>query len=86
MGRLFTFGCSFTSYIWPTWADFVALNFDTHQNWANAGAGNYFISSRLYECNSVNKLTKDDTVLVMFSQYFTLTISNIFYILWRYTL
>jgi hypothetical protein len=70
MGRLFTFGCSFTSYIWPTWADFVALNFDTHQNWANAGAGNYFISSRLYECNSVNKLTKDDTVLVMFSQYF----------------
>ena len=70
MGRLFTFGCSFTSYIWPTWADFVGLNFNEYQNWANAGAGNYFIASRIYECDSVNKFTEDDTVLVMFSQYF----------------
>ena len=70
MGRLFTFGCSFTSYIWPTWADFVGLNFNEYQNWGNAGAGNYFISSRIYECDAVNKFTKDDTVLVMFSQYF----------------
>lgn len=70
MSRLFTFGCSFTSYVWPTWADFVALNFKEHQNWANAGAGNYFISSRIYECDVVNRLTADDTVLVMFTQYF----------------
>ena len=70
MGRLFTFGCSFTSYIWPTWADFVGLNFNEYQNWANAGAGNYFIASRIYECDSVNKFTEDDTILVMFSQYF----------------
>ena len=70
MARLFTFGCSFTSYIWPTWADFVGLNFNEYQNWANAGAGNYFIASRIYECDSVNKFTEDDTILVMFSQYF----------------
>lgn len=70
MGRLFTFGCSFTSYVWPTWADFVALNFNEHQNWANAGAGNYYIASRLFECDSMNNFTQNDTILVMFSQFF----------------
>jgi len=23
MGRIFTFGCSFTEYSWPTWADMI---------------------------------------------------------------
>lgn len=67
MRRLFTFGCSFTRYIWPTWADIVGQSFEYYENWGHCGAGNYIISSRVAECDIVNKLTKDDVVLVMFT-------------------
>ncbi len=66
-GRLFTFGCSFTNYKWQTWADIIGTQFEEFQNWGRSGAGNYYISSNLYECHSVNKITKDDVVLIMFS-------------------
>ena len=65
--RLFTFGCSFTNYKWQTWADIIGTQFEEFQNWGNSGAGNFFISSSLYECHSINKITKDDVVLIMFS-------------------
>jgi len=67
MGRLFTFGCSFTNYYWQTWADIIGNQFVRYENWGKAGAGNYYITSRLYECNSVNKIECDDVVLIMFS-------------------
>lgn len=66
-GRLFTFGCSFTNYYWPTWADFIGLKFKHYENWGKPGAGNYYIASMVHECNHINKLTKDDTVIVMFT-------------------
>ena len=66
-GRLFTFGCSFTNYKWQTWADIIGTQFEEFQNWGKPGAGNFFISSGLYECHSMNKITKDDVVLIMFS-------------------
>jgi len=69
MRRLFTFGCSFTKYIHPTWADFIGTQFDTHQNWGKSGAGNFFIYSQLLECNQLNNINKDDTVLIMLSGY-----------------
>ena len=69
MGRLFTFGCSFTKYIYPTWADFIGTQFDIHQNWGKSGAGNFFIYSQLLECNQLNNINKDDTVLIMLSSY-----------------
>ena len=67
MGRLFTFGCSYTNYHWQTWADIVGTQFDTFQNWGRAGAGNFFISSSVYECHSINKINQNDVVLIMFS-------------------
>lgn len=69
MGRLYTFGCSFTHYVWPTWADFVGTQFDHYENWGMAGAGNFYITSKVVECNQMNKLTKDDTVLIMLSSF-----------------
>lgn len=66
-GRLFTFGCSFTNYFWPTWADFIGGTFSHYENWGRGGAGNYYITSMVYECNEINKFTSDDTVIVMFS-------------------
>jgi hypothetical protein len=65
--RLFTFGCSFTNYKWQTWADIIGSQFEEFQNWGKSGAGNFFISSSLYECHSIYNITKDDVVLIMFS-------------------
>ena len=67
MRRMFSFGCSFTSYGWPTWADIVGQSFDYYENCGASGTGNYLISSRIVECDAVHKLTKDDVVLVMFT-------------------
>lgn len=67
MSRLFTFGCSFTNYFWPTWADILARQHDQHQNWARSGAGNHFVFNSLVECHKRNKITQDDTVGIMWS-------------------
>lgn len=65
--RLFTFGCSFTRYKWPTWADALAPQFDQHHNWAQGGAGNSFILWSVAECDARNTITADDTVIIMWS-------------------
>ena len=65
--RLFTFGCSYTGYYWPTWADIIGTQFKEHHNHGKAGCGNYFALSQLNEVNETYNLTKDDTVLVMIS-------------------
>lgn len=69
MARLFTFGCSFTSYKWPTWADILSKskNYDFFQNCARPGGGNHFIFYRLIECIERNKITKNDTIVIMWS-------------------
>lgn len=67
MKRMFAFGCSFTGYGWPTWADIVGQSFDYYENWGSSGSGNYLISSRIVECDAVHKITKGDVVLVMFT-------------------
>ena len=65
--RLFTFGCSFTNFFWPTWADILGREFDVFENWGENGAGNCFMLHSLTECNRRNQLTADDTVIVMWS-------------------
>lgn len=67
MRRLFTFGCSYTSYQWPTWADFVGSTFEYYENWGRPGSGNTAIASKLYECHYINKINKNDTILIMLS-------------------
>lgn len=65
--RLFTFGCSHTNYIWPTWANYIGHFYKEHHNYGKAGCGNYFALSHLYEANEKYNITKDDTVLIMLS-------------------
>lgn len=69
MKRLFTFGCSFTRYAWPSWADFLGLEFDYFENWGQHGIGNVAIANRVAESYSKNKFTKDDTVVVQWSSH-----------------
>jgi hypothetical protein len=70
MSRLFTFGCSFTEYHWPTWANILGQEFDHFENWGLSGGGNQFIFNSINECLLRNKLNSDDTVVVMWSSIF----------------
>jgi hypothetical protein len=65
--RLFTFGCSFTRYYWPTWADMLGREYDEFENWGNGGIGNRAILERLTECVINNKITSNDTIVVQWS-------------------
>lgn len=67
MRRLFTFGCSFTNYHWPTWADILGQQFDVYENWGLSGAGNQFIFNSLIECDLRNHISHNDTVAIMWS-------------------
>ncbi len=65
--RLFTFGCSFTNFFWPTWADILGREFKVFENWGANGAGNCFQLYSLMECHKHNQITKNDTVIIMWS-------------------
>jgi hypothetical protein len=67
MERLFTFGCSFTNYKWPTWADILGRGYTDFQNWGRGGGGNSFIFNSLIECHVRNTIAKDDTVCIMWT-------------------
>ena len=67
MTRLYTFGCSFTNYNWPTWADILGRSYDYYENWGMPGAGNFFIYNSIIECILTNKLTSSDQVIVMWT-------------------
>ena len=67
MRRLFTFGCSFTQYFWPTWADILGKEFDYFENWGKLGGGNQFMFNSLMECSLRNNLTSSDTVIIMWT-------------------
>jgi|SRR6056300_583723 hypothetical protein len=69
MSRLYTFGCSFTSYAWPTWADFFGLEFDEFENWGIPGIGNVAIANRVAECCLKNNINENDTVVVQWSSH-----------------
>jgi len=64
---LHTFGCSFTSYIWSTWADILGQQFESFRNYGLVGAGNTYIFNRVMQSIAQEKIKKDDTVIVMWS-------------------
>ena len=66
-GRLFTFGCSITKYLYPTWADIIGASWDYYENWGKPSFGNEFIFNSIIECNVRNKFTSNDTILIMWS-------------------
>jgi len=70
--RLFVFGCSFTSYIWPTWADILYRDIGCHEyyNFGRCGAGNLMLSCRIIEANKKFNFNRRDLVVVLWSTYF----------------
>ena len=69
MRRLFTVGCSFTHFVWPTWADIMGSTYDEYYNWGLSGLGNRAICERLAEITLTQNLTKDDTVVVQWTDF-----------------
>lgn len=65
--RFFAFGCSYTNYRWPTWADIIGRDIPLYENWGFPGAGNYFIFNSVVEAHSRYKFTKDDLVIIMWT-------------------
>ena len=67
--RFFAFGCSFTQYYWPTWADIIAHNgnYTDYINWGAPGGGNTFIQSSLSECSIKHNINADDLVIIHWS-------------------
>lgn len=68
--RIFTFGCSFSSYCWPTWADIIAIQTKIPvYNGAIAGLGNVGILHRILEYDLKFNFTDDDLILVMWTSW-----------------
>jgi hypothetical protein len=65
--RFFAFGCSFTKYKWPTWADVLGSHIPVYENWAEHASGNQFIFNSIIECNRRNKFSKDDLIGIMWT-------------------
>jgi hypothetical protein len=65
--RFFAFGCSFTKYKWPTWADIIGAEFKQYLNYGEAGGGNHYIFNSFIECFKLHKINKDDVVGICWS-------------------
>ena len=66
--KLITFGCSFTDYSWPTWADIIAFDLDCeYENWAIGGGGNQQIARRILYRDQLLGWQPDDMVMVQWS-------------------
>lgn len=69
--RFFAFGCSFTSFYWPTWADIIGNEFSEEQ-YFNSGlcaTGNEFAFHRLTEIHARYKITERDLVVICWTNF-----------------
>jgi hypothetical protein len=69
MKRLLAFGCSFTNYRWSTWADCLAPEFDSFENWGQVGGGNHYIFNSVMEADQRQRFGVNDTVIVCWSTF-----------------
>jgi hypothetical protein len=62
---IYTLGASFTKWYWPTWSDWLNVYNGSVINWAFPGYGNQHIHWILLD--KYKKITKDDTVIIMWA-------------------
>jgi len=63
--RCFAFGCSFTNFhFWPTWADFIGINYEKFYNFASAGQSNKTIHNRFIEVDNLFNFCNTDLVII----------------------
>lgn len=64
--RIFTFGCSFTNWVWPTWANILLYQNDGI-NFGYGGAGLEHTLHSIIECDRKYNFTENDIVIVMYT-------------------
>ena len=63
--RFFAFGCSFTKWAWPTWADIISCDLKIPiYNYGRGGAGNQFIFNTIMQADNRFHFTNEDLVMV----------------------
>jgi hypothetical protein len=66
--RMFAFGCSYTNYHWPTWANIISYDLGIPlYNYGKIGAGNHYIFNTLNQADAVHHFNSDDLVIVSWS-------------------
>jgi hypothetical protein len=67
--RLFTIGCSFTEYMYPTWANILSKSMPNAEfyNLGLSGTSNPFIANRMAEGNIKFKFCETDLLVVMWT-------------------
>ena len=73
--RLFVIGCSFTSWIWPTWADAIHKEHPhlEFRNFGTAGCGNDYMLTMLSQLTHEYALGEEDLVMIMWSSFHRLS-------------
>lgn len=71
--RVFTFGCSFTSYAWPTWADIMVEDFKNKglfgKNFGRCGAGNSYLFIKFMEAHRRYKFNNEDLIIFSWTSF-----------------
>ena len=67
--RFFAFGCSFTQYMWPTWADLVSLEIPESYNYGKIGAGNAYMFHTLVEAHTRYNFTTGDLIIIQWTNF-----------------
>jgi hypothetical protein len=73
MSRFFAFGCSYTDYNWPTWADILCKHYHNQgwevYNYGNSGTGNVAIMHHINLADTLHNFTNDDVICVMWTSW-----------------
>lgn len=68
-----TFGCSFTKYHWPTWADIILKQAESEgmetDNWGMPGTGNLFIAIQVQHAIANGLLKAGDHAFISWSSF-----------------
>lgn len=67
MNRFFAFGCSFTNYFFPTWADYIGYGVNEYYNLGCPGLSNTTMAMRFVEADCHYKFDHNDLVIVALS-------------------
>jgi len=67
-GNLYTFGCSFSNYVWPMWPNIMSQNYNVTKNYGHSGCGNFYIFYKATELLTSNKVKNTDTVIIQWTE------------------
>ena len=65
MKKLLTTGCSYTSYYYPTWADWLGVYFDKHINLGVSGSGPRYSYTALNDFFRYKKNNPKDYIVIV---------------------